>query len=172
MLEWFFNDPMVSSYVRWLYCCNPANPIVVSVPHAHTHTSVHTIRGAQTHTLAVCCCHLKHSGNPPAYPTWNTHDALIHAETTLHTHRRLHTAGPNTGQELILSIHSCVACEGRQTVSYTWANTVLCFNSLHIYSSEDRTKRTVRASSPDSQGFGFSWTGARRRGRWVTGVEV
>lgn len=94
----------------------------------HTHTHART----RTHSLAVCRCHLKHSGNPAAHPTWNTHIAV----TRLHTSDRRRVATPNTGRQFILSIYTCFAdCKLHLSCAY-----FSCFGSTsHIHSSEDWT---------------------------------
>ena len=136
-LSVFSRSSMVSSCVRWLYCCNPPNPIVVSVPRVHTHTHTHTY----TQSLAVCCCHLKHSGNPPAHPTWNTHNAVIQAKT--HTCACVTT--PNTGRQFILSMYACFAgCKLDLSRRSGYFSSFV--STSHIHSSEGWTASSVQTS--------------------------
>lgn len=116
-LSLFPQFSVVSSCVRWLYCCNPPNPIVVSAPYVHT--CIHWQCGAVTWSTVEILLLIqpgKHSSN-------------TRKETRVHTVKHRHAVMPSTGQQFILSPLLPVT-EADCSWSYTWANAVFLFHLL------------------------------------------
>ena len=131
---------MVSSCVRWLYCCNPPNPIVVSVPCIHTH--IHWLCAAVTWSSG--------KKQKSSCFTWNTHDSLIQAQmhTCAHKQPRTHWHAKHRPTVRPIKIHlfclwetNCKLHMSTQCIFF-----IFCFKSLLIHSSEDWTTSSLLVS--------------------------
>ncbi len=147
-LSVFSQSSMVSSCVRWLYCCNPPNPIVVSVPRVHTHTLTGSVPlSPEAQWKSSRSSHLEH--------TQRSHTGK---DTCMHTSNHGRAAMPNTGRQFILSIYTCFAdCKLHLSKhSLYFASFVL---TLYTFTAQ-RTGLQAQCRPVDSQGRGFSWAGA------------
>lgn len=120
-LSLFPRFSVVSPCVRWLYCCNPPNPIVVSAPHVHT--CIYRQCGAVTWSTVEIL--------PLIQP--GKHSSDTRKETCVHTIKHGRAPMPDTGQQFILSPSSPVS-EADCSESESWTYVVfLCRLSFQLF---------------------------------------
>lgn len=106
------------------------------------------------------CCHLKHSGNPPAHPTWKTQqwrtqrDTCAHSQTQTRCHAKCRPA--------VHPVTSFACDRGRLSLKLHPSKCCVSISSFvltrYVFTSQGIGEQ-AQWGPLDTQGCGFSWAG-------------